>query len=55
MSNVNKQKLKQEERLSDCCEASPKGIIVDGLAICSRCDEWADFDALEIIRDYDIN
>ena len=54
MANVNKQKIKKkEDRLSSCCGAAPVGLIVDGLAICSRCKEWADFDELEIFRETD--
>jgi len=52
MANVNKQKIKKkEDRLSNCCGAPPLGVIVDGLAQCSRCKEWADFDEFEIYRD----
>jgi hypothetical protein len=53
MGNKTKQKIKKEDHLSDCCGAPPIGTIVDGLAICLRCKQWADFDKLEIFRDDD--
>ena len=43
-----KEKIDEDERLSNCCGAQPEGEILDGLARCSRCKEWADFDELEI-------
>lgn len=55
MANKNKQKIKKEERLSNCCGAPPTATIVDGLAVCSRCKQWADFDDLEIYRDGETN
>jgi hypothetical protein len=36
-----------EEMLSECCDATSVGEIVDGLGMCSKCKEWSDF--------YDIN
>jgi hypothetical protein len=49
-----KKKVKPRELLSNCCGAAAENEIVDGLAICSRCKEWADFDDLEI-EDTSIN
>jgi len=32
-----------DELLSECCGATAGSSINDGLAICSKCKEWAEF------------
>ena len=41
--NMEKIRKREEEPLSNCCGAPPWNEIHDGLAICSRCKEHADF------------
>lgn len=36
-----------EEMLSTCCGSTSLTEIVDGIAICSDCREWADFTSEE--------
>ena len=36
-----------QDELSSCCTAPPIGEVQDGIGMCSKCKEWADFSSVE--------
>jgi len=37
------EQIEDGELLSECCGAPPASSMVNDIAICSKCGEWADF------------
>jgi len=42
-----KERFPDDAEISECCGATAGSSINDGLAICSECQEWADFESEE--------